>query len=568
MPRLITIIFLCLLLISCASKPPKKTENPGDLYVEGVNLMKAKKYDKAIKKFSEVKEEFPFDPMALIATVKLGDAYFEQKEYTLAMGVYEDFFNTHPEDDNIPYVLSKLGECYEKLALSMDRDQSYLFKAIEKYTYLKNRYPSSTFMGVVDERLKKLQQKLADRELYVGEFYYRSSQYNAAVTRLEYMVKKYPDVKGMDKAFYYLAMSYGELGDPGKSDHYLDRLKKEYPKSIYGRTVRRERKTLQAKKTEFPPSKSEAIKRRDIDLRPQAAKAPPEEQGVATHTVKGETQPAPTPVEKKQAVTEKEKAPVEKEIAPKAVTPPEKTQIPEEKEHAQPVMTARDNREEVPQVASAREEKQVQPVATAGDGGQTQPAPTPVEKKQVVTEKEKTPEEKVPAEKGVAPSAKSEAKSRTPGEAKKEETKTDKEKGSGGLAFIDKSKPIDIVSDTMEGFDKEKYVVFKGSVIAKQDDLYIFSDLMEAYMNEETNEISRAYAKGNVKIVKQDRTATANEAFFDNAKGEIVLKDNVVVFQGQDKVTGNVITYYVNEDKVVVQGQPEKRARAILTPKK
>jgi len=105
-------------------------------------------------------------------------------------------------------------------------------------------------------------------------------------------------------------------------------------------------------------------------------------------------------------------------------------------------------------------------------------------------------------------------------------------------------------------------------VIAKQDDLYIFSDLMEAYMNEETNEISRAYAKGNVKIVKQDRTATANEAFFDNAKGEIVLKDNVVVFQGQDKVTGNVITYYVNEDKVVVQGQPEKRARAILTPKK
>ena len=82
-----------------------------------------------------------------------------------------------------------------------------------------------------------------------------------------------------------------------------------------------------------------------------------------------------------------------------------------------------------------------------------------------------------------------------------------------------------------------------------------------------SNEISRAYAKGSVKIVKQDRTATAKEAFFDNTKGEITLKGDVVVFQGQDKVTGNVVTYYINEDKVVVEGEPEKKARAVLTPR-
>jgi lipopolysaccharide export system protein LptA len=142
-----------------------------------------------------------------------------------------------------------------------------------------------------------------------------------------------------------------------------------------------------------------------------------------------------------------------------------------------------------------------------------------------------------------------------------------KEKEKGGLGFIDKNKPIDIVSDTMEGFDKEKMVVFRGSVVAKQDDLFIFTDVIETYMNEESNEISKAYAKGSVKIVRQDRTATAKEAFFDNTKGEIILKGDVVVFQGQDKVTGNVVTYYINEDKVVVEGEPEKRARAVLTPK-
>jgi len=331
----------------------------------------------------------------------------------------------------------RIGDCYDKLALSMDRDQAYTLKAIERYTYLKNRYPTSDYAATAEANLKKLNQKLADRELYVGEFYYRTYQYNAAIIRLDYLLKKYPDVNGLDKALYYIALSYKALGEPVKSNDYLERLQREYPKSTLEKSIKRERQTLQYQKMEPPPVQQDSIKRRDIDLRPQIV--------MASH--EGET------------------------------------------------------------IGAAPEKQQ----------------------------------------------------------GKQAEKPKDKDKG--GLGFIDKSKPIDIVSDTMEGFDKEKMVVFKGSVVAKQDDLYIFTDQIETYMNEESNEISRAYAKGSVKIVKQDRTATAKEAFFDNTKGEITLKGDVVVFQGQDKVTGNVVTYYINEDKVVVEGEPEKRARAVLTPR-
>lgn len=439
MSRLIVIILSCLLIFSCASKPVKKSENPGDLYVEGVNLMKAKKYDKAISKFSEVRENFPFDPMALISTVKLGDTYFEKKSYDLALGTYEDFFKAHPEDENIPYVLLRIGDCYEKLALSLDRDQAYTLKAIERYTYLMNRYPSSSYISTAEASLKRLNQKLADRELYIGEFYYRSNQYNASITRLEYLLKKYPNASGLDKALYYIAMSYKALGNPVKSDEYIERLRNEYPKSTVNKpsNIKGERQTLKSSKIESPTINQGSSNRREIDLRPQIIKA----------STDGET-------------------------------------------------------------IGAEPQKQ--------QGKQVDKS---------------------------------------------------KDKNKSGLGFIDKSKPIDIVSDTMEGFDKEKMVIFKGSVIAKQDDLYIFTDMIETYLNEESNEISKAYAKGSVKIIKQDRTATAQEAFFDNIKREIILKGDVVVFQDQDKITGNVITYYINEDKVVVEGEPEKRARATLTPK-
>jgi len=437
--RLIVIIVSCLLIFSCASKPVKKSENPGNLYVEGVNLMKVKKYDKAIDKFSEVRENFPFDPMALISTVKLGDAYFERKSYDLALGTYEDFFKAHPEDENIPYVLLRIGECYEKLALSLDRDQAYTLKAIERYTYLRNRYPSSDYASAAEGKIEKLNQKLADRELYVGEFYYRTNQYNAAITRLEYLLKKYPKANGLDRALYYISMSYKALGDPVKSDEYIEKLRNEYPNSTVHKpsNIKGGRQTLMSPKMESPLINQRSLSKREIDLRPQIIKA----------STEGETMGA----------------------------------APEKQQGRQ-----------------------------AGDS---------------------------------------------------------KDKDKSGLGFIDKGKPIDIVSDTMEGFDKEKMVVFKGSVIAKQDDLLIFTDVIETYLNEETNEISKAYARGNVKIVKQDRTATAQEAFFDNIKREIILKGDVVVYQGQDKIIGNVITYYINEDKVVVEGESEKRARAILTPK-
>jgi lipopolysaccharide export system protein LptA len=152
--------------------------------------------------------------------------------------------------------------------------------------------------------------------------------------------------------------------------------------------------------------------------------------------------------------------------------------------------------------------------------------------------------------------------------AKDQKSAQIKETGKNkGLAFFDKKKPVNIVSDTMEGFDKEKYVVFKGNVSAEQEDLFISADIIEAYMSKDTKEIEKAIARGNVKIVKQDRTATCLEALFENAKSKITLTGNVVVYQGRDKLSGDVIIYHVNTNRVVVQTDKGKGARLTVQPK-
>ena len=108
MKKVLVLLIACLFLVSCASKSVKK-QGPGELYVDGVNLMKQKSWDKAIHKFGEITENYPFDPLSLVAAVKLGDSYFEKKDYVMAASVYENFASSHPEDENAPYVAFRLG---------------------------------------------------------------------------------------------------------------------------------------------------------------------------------------------------------------------------------------------------------------------------------------------------------------------------------------------------------------------------------------------------------------------------------------------------------------------------
>ena len=81
----IFVVFV-LLFVSCAKKEVKPVVNPGNLYVEGVELLKKKKYDKAIADFAKIRKSFPFDPIAIVAEVKQADAYFEKKGLCIGGG--------------------------------------------------------------------------------------------------------------------------------------------------------------------------------------------------------------------------------------------------------------------------------------------------------------------------------------------------------------------------------------------------------------------------------------------------------------------------------------------------
>jgi lipopolysaccharide transport protein LptA len=121
-----------------------------------------------------------------------------------------------------------------------------------------------------------------------------------------------------------------------------------------------------------------------------------------------------------------------------------------------------------------------------------------------------------------------------------------------GFEFRENSQPIRITSDGLEWDYKGHVVTFKGNVIANQEDVTLYSDRLVVYYEEASNELTQIVAEGAVRIVQADKRATGEKAVFDNAERRIVLTGNPVIRQGKNVVIGDMITIFVDQDRVSV----------------
>lgn len=127
--------------------------------------------------------------------------------------------------------------------------------------------------------------------------------------------------------------------------------------------------------------------------------------------------------------------------------------------------------------------------------------------------------------------------------------------------------PTSITSNRMEIDHKTNIVVFMGEVVAVKGELTVMSDRMEVYNDEETGNIERMIATGNVQIEKGKRHAKSERAVFDESQQTVVLTGNPEVWDEKDRIKGDQMTMYLEEDKSVVIGDQEKRVHALFYPK-
>ncbi len=233
--RTLSHLLLCfglLFLASCATTTPP-VKNADTYFKEGEEFYQRGAYEDAIAQWKKVKESYSSPALITLAELKIADAYFDNKSYIEAAAEYENFRKLHPTHEKADHALYRLGLCYYKQISGIDTDQTPVKNAVTEFEAFIKLYPQSGYAAEVREKLAECKIKQAEYEIYVGRFYFRTDNYQAAIKRLEGELHEFPTTPANDEALFYLGKAYILTGDKAKGRDVFNRLFKEYPLSQF-----------------------------------------------------------------------------------------------------------------------------------------------------------------------------------------------------------------------------------------------------------------------------------------------------------------------------------------------
>jgi lipopolysaccharide export system protein LptA len=128
-------------------------------------------------------------------------------------------------------------------------------------------------------------------------------------------------------------------------------------------------------------------------------------------------------------------------------------------------------------------------------------------------------------------------------------------------AAVDEDK-LTVITSTRLTFDyKNQYALFEENVVVVDPEMKIFADKMTVRFGAD-NKVSSIKAEGKVHIMQEDKKARSDTADYDMVSGKIVLRGNPQVTRGRDILTGDTITYWRDDNKMIC----EPRARLVIYP--
>lgn len=143
----------------------------------------------------------------------------------------------------------------------------------------------------------------------------------------------------------------------------------------------------------------------------------------------------------------------------------------------------------------------------------------------------------------------------------------EKKAGSAmGFGFTSSRSPIEITSDMVEGDQKQNRVTFKGNVVAKQEGATLYANTIVIHYDMDMKRMKEIVATGNVRIVQQDRRATGQKVTFYHDENKIVLEGEAVIREGENVVRGERVVYLINEERSYVEGGKGGRVTTTINP--
>jgi outer membrane protein assembly factor BamD len=220
-------------IAGCASAEKIDPTTPEGAYKLAEQYEKDERFEEAVAKYSDVKNKHPYSRFAILAELKIADVQFLRESYIEAQFAYQTFKDLHPKHPQMDYVTYRLGlSFFNQLPSTTDRDLSLADKAILYFDEVLASYPKSQYAKDAAEKKLEALKMLADKELYIANFYVMKKQYGSALGRFETILRNYANVADYaQKALYGAALSAEKTGDRDKLQRFVKSLLAQFPDS-------------------------------------------------------------------------------------------------------------------------------------------------------------------------------------------------------------------------------------------------------------------------------------------------------------------------------------------------
>ncbi len=241
--RYVSAVLAILLLISCSGKSAVRTTeefNAEKFFAKANKLIDEKEYTKARAVLLEVRNRDLTKKFAPLAQLRIADSYLKEDESEQAVAEYRKFLEMYPDHRHAPYAQYQIAMTYFNQIESPERGYSGAAAALAEFERLKQNFPRNPYKDLIDIRIEKCRNVMADYEFLVGEFYMKKESYPAAIERFEGLLKNFPDYKKPEKVLWNLALSCRKAGQEEKAAQYLKSLVEKYPTSPFARDAKKE----------------------------------------------------------------------------------------------------------------------------------------------------------------------------------------------------------------------------------------------------------------------------------------------------------------------------------------
>ena len=206
------------------------------LYERASDDLKHGKYEPARLGMQTLINTYPDSEYLAKAKLAIADSYYKEggsSNTTQAIAGYKDFIVFFPFLPEAAYAQMQVAMCNYNEMPKADRDNTHAKAAEDEFQIFLTKYPKDPLAPEAQQRLREVQEVLAEAQFRIAYYYYIKGDKRAAAGRLIPLVNRYPLYSKTDEALWMLGDIFEKSERKDIAGGYYSAIVKNYPLSKY-----------------------------------------------------------------------------------------------------------------------------------------------------------------------------------------------------------------------------------------------------------------------------------------------------------------------------------------------